>query len=178
MKKEQENKKQSWVTVEWDYEWSGTNRAWWDKNYGKENWRLIWQLPNKESLDFDQLFALFVDSYAKYFEDNPVDALFLTNHFSYVYAYDFIYEKKEAFDPHALYDKQGKADQFYHAAINLSLVNTLGLEFKGSHPAGRGETKFWFPSQIPIERQDIIHPAIYPTLEDFYKKAQKLQIKK
>lgn len=177
MKKERENKNQSWVTVEWDYEWSGTNRAWWDKNYGKENWRLVWQLPNKELLDFDQLFSLFVDSYAKYFEDNPVDALFLTNHFSYVYAYDHIF-KEEAFDPHALYDQKGKADQFYHVAINWALTKVLGLEFKGPQPAGRDETRFWWPNRIPpCFGPNSSHP-LYPTLNTFYNKAQKLQIKK
>ncbi len=173
----EKNGNSPWITEEVDIWAPEVQRGQWDMLYGKDNWQLAWQLSNKETLTFDKLISLYVDTYSKFFEENIVDAIFLTNHYSYIYAYDYI-SKEQAFDPQALYDKPGKADQFYHAAINLSLVNILGLDFKGSHPAGRDETKFWFPSQIPIERPDIIHPVVYRTLEDFYKNSKILQIKK
>jgi len=170
-----------WTTVErevsdiWCVE---VQRGQWDKFYGKGNWRLVWQLPSKEILNFDQLFLQYVDAYAKYFEDHYYDALFLTSHFAYVYCYDYI-SKEEAFNPYASYDQAGKADQFHHVAINLALVDALGLEFKGSTSVGRDEARFWEPDQIPPCHPELIpYESLYPSLAAFHKNARILQIKK
>lgn len=177
MNKEQENNQQSWVNADWDIWAAEVQRGQWDLFYGEGNWRLIWQLPNKEVLGFDQLFEVYVGSYVKFFEENPVDALFLTNHFSYVYSHDSV-SKVDAFDPHASYDRRGKADQFHHVAINLALVNVLGLEFKGPEPIGGNDARFWSPNQIPPHSELFPTHPLYPTLNDLYKHARKLQIKK
>lgn len=169
--------KHPWVTASCDIWATEVQRGQWNVIYGDGNWRLVWQLPSKDILTFEQLFTLYVETYSKYFEDHYHDALFLTNHFAYVYCYDYI-SKEEAFNPYASYDQAGKADQFYHVAINFALVNVLGLEFKGSQPVGREDVRFWHPDQIPTCHPDIIPPTWCPTLEDFYQSTKILQIKK
>lgn len=169
----------NWVTIKTDIWAVSVQSHEWDKEYGRGNWRIVWQIPNKEVLSFEQLFLIYVDSYVKYFEDHYYDALFLTNHYAFVYSLDHISKKEIAFDPYAFHEKPGEAEQFHHTAINLALENVLGLEFKGSEPIGREEADFWHPNQIPPYHPDLIPLVNWcPTLETFYQKARKLQIKK
>lgn len=170
--------KQKWTTIESDIWCPEVQRGQWDKYYGKGNWQLVWQLPNKEILNFDQLFLLYVDAYAKYFEDHYYDALFLTKHFAFVYDYDYT-NKVDAFNPYASYDQPGKADQFAHVAINLALVNNLGLSFEGKESIGREETRFWSSDRIqPLHPELANYARSYPSLNSFYLNARILQIKK
>ena len=84
----------------------------WDKEYGRDNWQIAWQLSNGEILGFDQVFQHYVDGYALYFENHLDEAVFLTENFSYGYDKELT-SKEEAFNPRALVNKPGKPNQFH-----------------------------------------------------------------
>ncbi len=198
MRKEREQK-QEWVTIEFPGYLGSSKDVYsgcWDRDYGRSNWRIVWELSNREILNFEQIFQHYVESYSKFFENNPVDALFLTNNFAYAYDKDKI-TKKEAFNQFALYNQPGRANQFHHVALNFALELYLGLEFKGLEPIQVREGKpgtdsntwpagwHWSPGRIPSA-----HPELIPlrvggakwwqagSIEDLYQSAKILQIKK
>jgi hypothetical protein len=170
-------------------------QAAWDKEYGKGGWRMAWQLATGEILDFDGIFYHYVESYARYFLTHPGDAKFLAASYSYAYDKDLV-TKIQAFDPHFLYQKPGRPNQFHHVALNLALERRLDQPFKGPLPVQVREGKpgtdpstwpagwKWSPGRIPAfhpeQIPDLDQPGWWQTgsIEHLYQSAKILQIKK
>lgn len=140
----------------------------WNEKYGQGNWRLGWELADQQMMDYEDIFwKVYVAGYTKYFQENTIDARWLTEEFAYGYDKDLI-SKKEAFDPYALYEKLGFANQFHHVALNIALEWFLGEKFQGKEPIQIREGKpgtddsTWplgwrfSPGRIPAVRQDLI----------------------
>lgn len=190
--------KTNWVTIS-HLSYLGKSKdeqyAIWDKEYGKDNWQIAWQLATGEVLGFDQIFQHYVDGYILYFNNHLSEAQFLTDNYSYGYDKDPI-TKEEAFNPYALVNVLGRPNQFHHAALNIALEFYLNLEFKGQEPIQVREGKpntdpatwpvgwRWSPSRIPAT-----HPELIPltnisswwqkgSIEDLYQSAKILQIRK
>ncbi len=102
----------------------------WNETYGEGNWRLIWETPQGRVLTFEGILLEYVKGYAEYFKQHPDEAEFATTNYSFAYDKDEI-SKEQAFDPYALYNKPGVANQFHHVAFNLALEKVLGIPFKG-----------------------------------------------
>lgn len=167
----------------------------WNVLYGKENWRIAWELRDGQILDFEKLFwQIYVASYVQYFLRNPEEANFITSGFSYAYDKELV-SKKDAFDPYALYEKAGKPNQFHNVALNIALEWFLERRFTGKDPIqvrqGKPGTPSsdwptgwrWSPGLIPTVRKDLIPENEITgwwqkwTMEDFYQKAKVLQVK-
>lgn len=135
--------------------------AHWDKEFGKNNWRICWVLPNGEILGFDQMFQLYVESYTKYFREHWNEAIELTKNHSFTYDKTLI-TPDLAFNPYALVNKPGIPNQFHHVALNLALIQNLGLKFQGENPLQVRDGKpnqpkeewplgwKWGPGRIPL----------------------------
>lgn len=168
----------------------------WDTEYGEGNWRIVWELANGETMDYDNVFwKVYVPGYVKHFLFNPDEALHLTVNFSYAYDKDLI-TREEAFDPHALYNKPGRPNQFHNVALNIALEWYLGLPFSGGKPikVREGEPSTlveewpegwkWSPGRIPAVRQDLIPDNDIEgwwkkgTIEDLYQTAKVIQVKR
>ena len=169
----------------------------WTKNYGKGNWRLDhWETADGKMLGYDEVIQVYVEGYEKHFKEHPDEAHYLITNFSYGYDQDAI-TKEEAFDPYALYNKPGVANQFHHVAFNKALVNIAGRDFQGREPIQIREGKpgtpeeqqplgwKWSPGRIPCATPEII-PQVHlegdqwwqsETIEDFYQRAKSLEVK-
>lgn len=168
----------------------------WDEKYGKGNWRLAWETPQKEALTFDGIIQEYVEGYTEYFRQHPDEAKWITENYAYAYDKEII-TKEEAFDPYALYQKQGKANQFHHVALNIALEKVLDTPFKGEEPikvrAGKPNTPVeqwpagwkWHPGLIPCVHPEMIQDVTFDnqwwkkgSIEDLYQSDKVLQIKK
>lgn len=189
----------TWYTVErpgYQGKKKDAQIAHWNQCYGEGNWRIAWELNSGLVQNYEQIFYNFyVPGYVKYFLQYPDEAHFLTTNFSYAYDKDMI-SKDEAFDPHALYDKPGKPNQFHNVALNLALEYYLGLPFRGNIPIqvreGKPDTDpitwpqgwRWSPGRIDAVRQDLIPKNDIKgwwspgTIEDVYQTAKVLQIRR
>ncbi|OGM11412.1 hypothetical protein A2Z22_00845 [Candidatus Woesebacteria bacterium RBG_16_34_12] len=167
----------------------------WDRKYGEGNWRIAWELRNGEVLDFNGVFwKVYVLGYIMYFIKNPDEARLLTENYSYAYDKDMI-SPKEAFDPQSLYNKQGRANQFHHVALNIALEWYLGMPFRGDRPIqvreGKPGAPFdqwpegfrWSPGRIPTVVPNLIPDVNVEgwwescSIEDLYQKSKVLQIR-
>lgn len=169
--------------------------AGWDKEYGPNGWRLVWETALGEVLTYDGIFQKYVESYAEYFLHHPDEAIFLTQNFSYAYDKELI-SKEEAFDPFFLFEKPGHPNQFHNVALNIALENILELPFQGETAIQVREGKpgtdptawpagwRWSPGRIPAT-----HPEEIPqtegdgwwqsgSVEHLYQSTKVLQIKK
>ena len=167
----------------------------WDREYGVNGWRLVWETAKGEVLDYDGVFQKYIESYALYFLQHPDEASFLTENFSFAYDKELI-TKEEAFDPHFLFEKPGTPNQFHNVALNIALETVLELPFRGPEPIQVREGKpgtdpstwplgwRWSPGRIPAA-----HPEEIPesdqtgwwqpgSIEHLYQTAKVLQIKK
>ncbi len=126
--------------------------------FGKDNWRFAWELKDGKTLEYIDMFALFIKSYALYFKNNPVIAKDVVKNFAYICDKDFIL-KEEAFNPYYLYLKPGYDNQFHHVAINLSLV-LLGYSFKGNHAGQAREGKIL--DYLSPGRIECCYPELIP----------------
>lgn len=170
--------------------------ATWNERYGKENWRMAWELRSGVLFSYDEMFySIYVPGYVKYFLDHPDEAAELTDHFAYAIDKDMI-SRYEAFDHRALYDKPGRPNQFHNVALNIALEYYLGLPFQGSQPIQVREGKpgsdpstwpkgwYWSPGRIDAVRQDLIPQTDIKgwwqpgTIEDVYQTAKVLQVRK
>lgn len=168
----------------------------WDEKYGKGNWRLAWETPQDTVLTFDGIIQEYIEGYVEYFRQHPNEAKLITDNYSYAYDKEIV-TKKEAFNPHALYQKPGKANQFHHAALNITLEKVLEIPFKGKEPikvrAGKPGTPVeewpsgwkWHPGRIPCVHPEMINNMTCPnqwwekgSIEDLYQSDKVLQIKK
>lgn len=169
----------------------------WNEKYGDDNWKLIWETALGEEMAYEDVFwKVYVPGYVKYFLEHPEEAEYLTKNFSYAYDKDLI-SRKDAFDPHALFEKPGFANQFHHVSLNIALEYFLGKKFKGVKPiqirAGKPGTDLstwplgwkWHPGRIPAVMVDLIPdtniegkwPWEPGSIEDFYQKAKVLQVR-
>ncbi|HOX96307.1 MAG TPA: hypothetical protein PLI45_02910 [Candidatus Woesebacteria bacterium] len=198
MSKEAELQTKTWVTVGRPG-FLGKNKdqqiAAWDAEYGKDNWRLVWQMASGEVLDYPGVFAQYIESYADYFRLHMDEALYLTQNFAYAYDKELV-TKEEAFDPLFLFEKPGHPNQFHNVALNIALENILNLAFQGENPIqvreGKPDTDpttwpsgwRWSPGRIPAS-----HPENIPqteqagwwqsgTVEHLYQASKVPQIKK
>jgi hypothetical protein len=167
----------------------------WDKEYGKDRWRLAWQLTTREVLSFDEIFQQYVDSYTAHFMKHSDEAQYLTANYSYAYDKDQI-TKPQAFDPYFLYNKPGRPNQFHNVSLNIALEYKLGKIFCGLQPIQVREGKpgtdpstwpagwRWSPGRIPATHPelipDVVQSAWWQTgsIEHLYQAAKVLQIKK
>ena len=167
----------------------------WNTDYGEGNWRIAWELKNRLTFNYEQVFYNFyVPGYMKHFLEHPEEAEMLTTQFSYAYDKDLI-SKTDAFDPYALFNKPGRPNQFHNVALNIALEWYMGMPFQGDRPIQVREGKpgtdvsewpegwQWSPGRIDAVRQDLIpenniegwwRPG---TIEDVYQTAKVVQIK-
>lgn len=167
----------------------------WNADYGEGEWRIAWELQNGVICNYDQIFYNFyVAGYVQHFLENLDEASQLTANYSYTYDKDVV-PRSEAFDPHALYDKPGRPNQFHNVALNIALEYYLGLPFKGQLPLQVREGKpgsdpstwpqgwRWSPGRISAVRQDLIphHDTTgwwqKGSIEDLYQTAKVFQVK-
>ena len=167
----------------------------WNADYGEGAWRIAWELQNGDVCNYDQIFYNFyVAGYTQYFLEHPDEASLLATNFSYTYDKDYV-SRSVAFDPHALYDKPGRPNQFHNVALNIALEYFLGLPFKGRQPLQVREGKpgtdpstwpqgwRWSPGRIAAVRQDLIphHDTTgwweKGSIEDLYQAAKVVQAK-
>jgi len=190
--------KVNWITVDRPG-YFGKNREvqekLWDEKYGIGNWRLACQTPQGIVLTYDGVIQEYIEGYAEYFRLHPDEAKQITESFAYAYDKELV-TKEDAFDPYALYQKPGKANQFHHVAFNIALERVLKSPFKGSEPikvrAGKPETPIekwpagwkWHPGRIPCVHPETITNREFPnqwwekdSIEDFYQSNKVLQIK-
>lgn len=170
----------------------------WTERYGEGNWRLDhWETADGKRLGYDEVFQIYVEGYEKYFREHPGEAQHLITNFSSGYDQDPI-TREQAFDPYALYNQPGVANQFHHVAFNRALVTVTGRVFQGTVPIQVREGKpgtpeeqqplgwRWSPGRIPCATPEIIpqvplegKPWWQPgTIEDFYQRAKVLEVKK
>lgn len=170
----------------------------WTENYGEGNWRLEhWETADGSRLGYNDIIQIYIEGYEKHFKEHADEAQYLITNFSYGYDQDPI-TKEEAFDPYALYNKPGVANQFHHVAFNKALVVVAEKDFQGSEPIQIREGKpgtpddqqplgwKWSPGRIPCATPEII-PQIQlkgdhwwqsGTIEDFYQRAKILEVRK
>lgn len=168
----------------------------WNEKYGEGNWRLVWATADGQVLSYEDIMEEYINGYVEYFKQNPSEAKYLTENFSFAYDKDLI-TKKEAFDLYALYQKPGKANQFHHVALNIALENKLDMSFKGNEPIkvrmGKPSVPVeewplgwkWSPGNIPSTQPENIPDVIFDnswwekdSIEDFYQSCKALQVKK
>lgn len=131
-----------------------------NQQYGPDNWRIVWKLTDGAIItEFLDIFNLaMVDGYTAYFQDHPDEAVTITTNYSFVYDKDDI-NIDQAFDPLALYQKEGVSNQFHHVAINLALT-WLGYQFQGAEPlqvrGSESEGYQWSPGNIPSHLPHLI----------------------
>lgn len=176
----------------------GKKIAEWNEQYGEGNWRLShFQTRDRKILGYDDVFQVYVDGYEKYFQEHRNEADFIVKNYSYGYDQDLI-RKEQAFDPYALYDKPGIANQFHHVAFNRAILLVTGQDFQGSTPVQVREGKpgtpddkqpngyKWSPGRIPCVNPELI-PKVQlsgnqwwqnGSVEDFYQKAKVLEVKR
>ncbi|MDO8551239.1 MAG: hypothetical protein Q7S03_00970 [bacterium] len=140
----------------------------WNQRYGEGNWKIAWRLANGQSFDYEGIFwQIYVAGYVQYFLRHLQEARFLSANYSYSFDKDFV-SRQTAFDPQALYNKEGFANQFHHVALNIALEWFLGLSFCGKEPIQIREGKTgtpqhlwpagwrWSPGRIPTVKADLI----------------------
>ncbi len=166
-----------------------------NEKYGKDNWRLAWQTPQGTVLTYDGVIQEYIEGYTEYFRQHLDEAKYLTDNYSFAYDKEII-TKEEAFDPYALYQKPGKANQFHHVALNIALEKVLDMPFTGKEAikvrAGKPNTPIeewpvgwkWHPGRIPCIHPEEIYNGEFPnqwwekgSIEDFYQSNKVLQIK-
>jgi hypothetical protein len=134
---ERERPQLSWITAErpgYQGKRKDEDIARWNREYGEENWRIAWELSNGETLDYERVFyTMYVPGYVRHFLEHPEEAVYLTETYSYTYDKDII-SRQQAFDPHALYNKPGRPNQFHNVALNIALEAFIGQTFRGSRP--------------------------------------------
>jgi hypothetical protein len=168
----------------------------WNQEYGVGNWRISWQLANGQDVDYEYIFhQIYVTGYEQFFRQNIRDLFFVMN-YAFTYDKDKI-TRQQAFDPYALVNKPGVANQFHHVALNLAVRDKLGVSFLGTEPLKVREGKpgtplelqplgyKFSPGRIPCTR-----PELIPTpqtkdswwgdgsIEQLYQEAKALQIKR
>lgn len=167
----------------------------WDQKYGTENWRLIHQASNGETLTYADIFwKVYVAGYSNFFLHNLNEAQWISSNFSYTYDKDLI-SFKSAFDPYALYQVPNTPNQFHHTALNIALVYFTGFPFKGENPLQVREGKpgtpisTWpagwrfSPGKIKAVRADLIPQTDNlgwwqkGSIEDFYQSSKILQVR-
>lgn len=166
----------------------------WNQKYGKSGWRIAWETPEGEILTFDDIILEYILGYVEYFRQHPDEATYLTGNFSFGYDKELI-TREQAFDPYALYQKPGKANQFHHVAMNIALENILHLPFQGKEPikirAGKPGTPVetwpagwrWQPGLIPCVHPELIAEVDFPnrwwekgSIEDLYQSDKVLRV--
>ena len=195
---EKEDSQAIWVTVERPG-YFGKKRAEfeerWNKSYGIGNWKLVWETPQGKVLDYKGIIKVYVQGYAKYFQDHPDEAEYVTSNYSYAYDKDLV-TRREAFDIYARYNKPGVANQFHNVAMNLALEKVLGIPFKGKEPLkvragkpGTPESEWpagwrWQPGLIPCVHPEEIYDMNFEgqwwekgSIEDFYQSNKALQVR-
>ena len=193
-----ETSKDQWITVERPG-YFGKKRAEfekrWNEEYGEGNWKLVWETPRGNVLDYDGIIQEYIEGYAEYFRSHLDEAEYVTSNFSYCYDKEMV-SKDEAFDPYARYNRPGHVNQFHNVAMNIALEKVLGMPFKGEVPlkvraAKPGTPKeewplgwHWQPGLIPSAHPEEIFDMDFEgqwwdkgSIEDFYQCNKALQIR-
>lgn len=166
----------------------------WNRTYGENNWRIAWELNNREVLDFEDIFyKIYVPGYVAHFIDHPNEADDITDKYAYGYDKDLV-SRIDAFNPNVLYNQPGVINQFHHVAFNIALEWFLNKPFRGMTPLKVREGKadqpvsewpagwHWSPGRIATVRADLVPENGITgwwqkgSVEDIYQSCKVLQI--
>lgn len=182
---------ETWQTIQrvgFEGKQKDANRKLWDTTYGANNWRLTWQYANGQVVDFNQVFEEYVLGYTQHFSLNHVVAQMVSGGYSFTYDKELI-TREQAFQPLALVNIPGKANQFHHVALNIALEQRCSLPFRGSQPVqvrlGKPGLPELHPGNIPcidpskVPRVDLPGEVWWErgSIEDLYQSSKILQIR-
>jgi len=159
----------------------------WDKEYGKDNWELMWQW-NDELLNFDEAIQKYEDAYVEYFKRNPDKLKWLVQTATNVYD-DYITNMRSGRDYHK---QERRANHFQDIAIRRAVAR-LDEVFQGSRliqvRTGVGaEGEFLSPGEVSFHEKDKIATTCDPwaserwwkpgSIEDFWQRNKRLVVKR
>lgn len=151
-----------------------------DKLYGKNNWRLIWDARGV-SVDLPGALALYEDAYFEHFKKHPEELRWISNHCANVYDNNPS-NVNSGFD-YAVQEMGG--NHFQDIAIRRCLIRN-SLWFKGKELLEirmKGVGKQWNPSEIPFHKPGLLpKPEISGwwkpgSVESWYQSAKYLEVK-
>lgn len=151
-----------------------------DQLYGKDNWRLCWDV-NGISVDVPGALALYEDAYFQHFKQNPGELRRIADNFENVY--DNNPSNVNSGLDYTVQEFEG--NHFQDIAIRRCLIRE-GLWFKGKgllEIRMKGVGKLWSPSEIPFHKPELIQKQEIPgwwkpcSVESWYQSAKFLEVK-
>lgn len=151
-----------------------------DALYGKEQWRLVWDVQGK-SVDLAGALALYEDAYFEYFQHHPDQLEWLVENFADVY-------DNNPSNVHSGFDyavQEFGGNHFQDIAIRRCLLRN-GLWFKGTELLEirlKGDGALLSPINIPFHKHDLIpQPEIQGwwkpgSVESWYQSARYLEVR-
>ncbi|MEK6905623.1 MAG: non-canonical purine NTP pyrophosphatase [Nanoarchaeota archaeon] len=151
-----------------------------DQLYGKDNWRLGWDV-NGISVDVHGALALYEDAYFQHFQQYPGELHSIASNYANVYD-----NNPSNVDSGFDYSKQEfEGNHFQDIAIRRCLIRE-GLWFTGAgllEIRMKGAGKLWSPSKIPFHKPELIQKQEIPgwwkpgSVESWYQSTKYLEVK-